>query len=74
MTAINAFAVSVIRYPAALVSWIRENLKEIDIETRKLMTVHGVFHPKLSTARLYTNRKEGGRGLHSIETVVRQEE
>ena len=38
------------------------------------MTMHGVFHPKLSTARLYTSRKEGGRGLHSIENVVHQEE
>ena len=38
------------------------------------MTMHGVFHPKSSTAKLYTSRKEGKRGLHSIEYVVRQEE
>ena len=38
------------------------------------MTMHGVFHPKSSSARLYTNRKEEGRGLHSIENVVRQKE
>ena len=38
------------------------------------MTMHGVFHPKSSTARLYTSRKEEGRGLHSIENAVRQEE
>ena len=38
------------------------------------MTMHGVFHSKSSTARLYTSRKEGGRGLHSIENVVRQED
>ena len=38
------------------------------------MTMHGVFHPKSSTARLYTSRKKGGRGLHSIENVVHQEE
>ena len=36
--------------------------------------MHGVFHPKSSTARLYTSRKEEGRGLHSIENAVRQEE
>ena len=28
----------------------------------------------MSTARLYTSIKEGGRGLHSIENVVHQEE
>ena len=37
------------------------------------MTIHGVFHPKSSTARLYTSRKEGGRGLHSIKNFVHQE-
>ena len=36
------------------------------------MTMHGVFHPKSSTAR--PSRKEAGRCLHSIENVVRQEE
>ena len=38
------------------------------------MTMHGVFHPKSSTARLYTSRKPGGRDLHSIKNVVHQEE
>ena len=38
------------------------------------MAMHGVFHPKSSTARLYSSRKKGGRGLHSIKNVVRQEE
>ena len=36
--------------------------------------MHGVFHSKSSTARLYTSRKEEGRGLQSIENVVHQEE
>ena len=52
VTAINTFAVPFIRYPAAVVSWKKEDLKEIDIGTRNLMTMHGVFHPKSSTAKL----------------------
>ena len=36
--------------------------------------MHGVFHPKSSTARLYTSRKEGRGDLYNIEHVVRQEE
>ena len=74
VAAINTFAVPVIRYPAAMVTWRQEDVKAADIGTRKLLTMHGVFHPKSSTARLYTSRREGGRGLHSIEKVVRQEE
>ena len=52
VSAINTFAVPVIRYPAAVVTWRRGDLKETDIGTRKLMTMHGVFHPKSSTAIL----------------------
>ena len=74
VTAINTFAVPFIRYPVAVVNWRREDLKETDIGTRKLMIMHGVLHPKSSTASLYTSRKEGGRGLHSIGDVVNQEE
>ena len=39
MTAINTFAAPVIRYPAAVVSWRQEDLKGIDVGTRKLMTM-----------------------------------
>ena len=58
----------------AIVTWRQENLKETDIGTRKLTTMHGVFHLKSSAARLYTSRKEGGRGLNSIENALHQEE
>lgn len=74
ITAINAFAVPVIRYPAAVITWRQEDLKAADIGTRKLMTLHGIYHPKSSTGRLYTSRKEGGRGLHSIADIVKAEE
>ena len=60
VTAINTFAVPVIQCPAAVVSWRREDLEETDIGTRKLITMHGVFHAKSSSARLYTSRNESG--------------
>ena len=51
-----------------------DGLRETDIGTRKLLTMHGVFHCKSSIARLYTSRKEGGKCLHSIKNVVHQAE
>ena len=72
VTAINTFAVPIARYSADVVSWRQEDLKEIKIGTRKLMTMDGVFYSKSSTTRLYISRKEGGRGMHSIDNVVRQ--
>ena len=69
-TAIDTFAVPIIRYPATVASWRQEDLKEAAIRARKLLTMHGMFHPKLSTARLYTSRKKGGKGLHIIKNNV----
>jgi len=74
VTAINTFAVPVIRYTAATVNWRQEDLRAADIGTRKLMTLHGAFHPKSSVARLYSSRKEGGRGLQCLEHAVKEEE
>uniref|UniRef100_A0A3B5PPD0 Reverse transcriptase domain-containing protein n=1 Tax=Xiphophorus maculatus TaxID=8083 RepID=A0A3B5PPD0_XIPMA len=71
--AINSYALPVIRYPAGIISWPKEEIKATDIKTRKLLTMHGGFHPKSSTLRLYTSRKEGGRGLVSVRTTVQDE-
>ena len=38
------------------------------------MTIYGAFHPKSDVDRLYIKRKEGGRGLMSVECCVREEE
>ena len=34
------------------------------------MTMHKALHPKYDVDRLYVPRKEGGRGLASIEDIV----
>ena len=42
----------------------------MDQRTRKLMTMHKASHPRDVVNRLYVSRKEGGRGLASIEDSV----
>ena len=42
----------------------------MDQRTRKLMTMHMALHPRGKVDRLYVSRKEGGRGLASIEDSV----
>ena len=42
----------------------------MDQITRKLMTMHKALHPRDDVDRLYVSRKEGGRGLASIEDTV----
>ncbi|KAF7649568.1 hypothetical protein LDENG_00139440 [Lucifuga dentata] len=44
-----------------------------DVKTRKFLTMHGGFHPKSRTLRLYAQRKEGGRGLVSVRATIQDE-
>ena len=71
---INAWAVGVIRYSAGIVDWTSCELKKLDVRTRKTLSMCGAFHTRSSTSRLYLKRKDGGRGLISIEDCVRMEE
>ena len=67
---VNTWAVSLIRYSAAFVSWRKSELQAIQGKTRKLFTMYGALHPKSDVDRLYIPRKEGRRGLISIEDCV----
>ncbi len=74
ITAVNVWAVSVVRYTAGVLDWSARDLKEMDVKTRKLLTVNGAFHMRSNVGRLYMKRKVGGRGLISVEECVRAEE
>ena len=67
---INTWAVSLLRYSTAFVSWTKSELSAIDRETTNLFTIYGALHAKSDVDRLYIPRKEGGRGLISIEDCV----
>ena len=49
-------------------------LKDLDRKSRKTMTIYVGLHPKSDEDRLYVKRKEGGRGLISVEQCIREEE
>ena len=59
-----------VRYSGLFLKWTRDELKQMDQRTRKLMTMHKVLHSRDDVDRLYVSRKEGGRGLASIEDTV----
>ena len=60
---VNTWAVSLLRYSAAFVSWRKSELEAIDRKTRKLFTIYGALHSKSDVERLYIPRQEGGTGL-----------
>ena len=67
---INSWAMPLVRYSGPFLKWTRDELKQMDQRTRKLMTMHKALHPRNDVDRLYVSRKEGGRGLASIEDSV----
>ena len=56
--AINSRAVSIVRYGAGIISWTKMELEELNLKTRKLMTMYGAQHPKADVDRLYLQRCE----------------
>ena len=51
--AINARAVSIIRYGAGIINWRVDELKAVDRKTRKLLTIYRALHPQADVDRLY---------------------
>ena len=67
---VNTWAVALVRYPAAFVSWKISELQAINRKTRTLFTIYGALRLQSEVGRLYIPRKEGGRGLMSTEDCV----
>ena len=49
----NAWTVGIIRYGAGVLDWMKEELKTIDIKTRKSMTVNGNLQWRGNVGRFY---------------------
>ena len=66
----NTWAVPLVRYPGPFLKWTREELKQIDQRTRKLMTMHKALHPREDVNRLYVSRKGGGEDSPALKTAL----
>ena len=55
---VNTWAISLLRYSTAFVSWRKSERQDIDRKTGKLFTIYGALHPKSDVDRLYIPRKE----------------
>eukprot|EP00116_Pleurobrachia_bachei_P000806 sb/3461068/ len=73
VTAINTWAIPVIRYGAGILDWTATEAKGLDMMTRKILR-RGFIKSNSDIDRLYVSRKLGGRGLQRIEDVIVKEE
>ena len=71
--AINTWAVAVIRNPAGILDWTKEQMRNMDRKTLKMMAMNGMLHPRANGSRLCLPR-DGGRGLTSVKETIETEE
>ena len=69
VAATNMLAVPVLLYSFGVLKWTREELRELDSSTRKMMHLHRSIHPRSSVSRTYLPRHQGGRGLLNLECM-----
>ena len=58
--ALITWAISVIRYSAAFLDWMKEETKELDLLTRKQLIAGRALHPKSNVMRIYIKCICGG--------------
>ena len=69
VTAHNIFATPIFTLTFGVLNWTKEEIHQIDVQTRKTLTFTGNFHRNSSVDRLYMLRPDGGRGLNSIHDI-----
>ena len=69
MLAHNTFAIPTITATVGILEWSIKEINDTDIKTRKILTMTGSLHPNSDVNKLYINRKEGGRGLKSVQIL-----
>ena len=67
---INTWTTPLVRYSRPFAKLTRADHKQMDQRTRKLITLHKALPARHDVDRLYVSRKEGGRGLVSIDNSV----
>jgi len=65
----SRFAIPKLIYSFWILELNIENLKQLDKESRNIMIQKGALAPGSCLPLLYLDRKEGGRGLKSVEDV-----
>ena len=63
----NVFALPVLAPTFDILVWKKDEIKNMDVKTRKVSNVTGNFRYNCDVDRLYGSRKEGGRGLKMVK-------
>ena len=65
----NSFALPILVPTFGILDWSIQDIKDLDIKTRKQLAMSGNVHPNSDIDLLYIQRNQGGRGLQQIQRV-----
>ena len=70
--AINTFTIPVLAYFMPVIYFCQDDLKEVNLKIRRLLTDRGARHPQYINTLLYPPRTVGGRGLKEVTTTYKE--
>ena len=71
ITAINQMALPVLSYGFGIIDWPQRDIDNLDVKTRKVLTMHKLIYRNQCMDRVYLPRREGGVGLIEINDALR---
>ena len=60
MIAHNSFAIPIFTTTFGILDWTINEINDVDVKTRKVLTMTGSFHPNSDIDKLYISRKAEG--------------
>ena len=70
--AINTFTLPVITVFMPVIYFSQEDLNQVDLKIKRLLTERGARHPQHLNSLLYASRSIGGHGLKQIASVFKE--
>ena len=67
---INTWGVPLVTYSGPFLKWTREELRQMDQRTRKLMTIHKALHPRDDIDWLYVQGEREEEDLPASKTAL----
>ena len=65
----NSFATPIIKPTVGIIDWTIDEIEQLDINTRKILSMMGNLHPNSDIDYIYVSRSNGGRGIKQIRTL-----
>ena len=69
MIAHNSFAIPLFTTTVGILDWTIKEINDVDVKTRKILTMTDSFHPNSDIDKLCISRKSGVWSLKSIKTL-----